>query len=79
MSTGFFMEKVKTRKKTGRPPLYGKRMIVRREVGLLPREARLIDLLARKAGKSFNVWAREILLAAAGVQRNPAQRNESDV
>jgi hypothetical protein len=66
MSTVFFMEKSRTRKKIGRPPIYGRRMIVRREIGLLPKEARLIDSLVRKAGKSFNLWAREILLAAAG-------------
>lgn len=59
------MEKIKTKKKMGRPPLYGRRMAVRREVGLLPKEARIIDSVRKKAGKSFNVWAREILLAAA--------------
>ena len=39
-------------------------MIVRREVGLRPREAELFDSLARESGKSFNRSAREILLAA---------------
>jgi hypothetical protein len=55
----------KKNKKPGRPPLYGERMTVRREVGLRPKEATRLDSLARKAGKTFNAWAREILLAAA--------------
>jgi len=53
------------KKKLGRPPLNGKRMTERREIGLLPREARLLDSMARKANKSFSAWAREIMLAAA--------------
>jgi hypothetical protein len=41
-------------------------MVVRREVGLRPKEARLLDSLAKEAGTTFNAWARKILLAAAG-------------
>ena len=59
--------KNKGRRKRGRPKLRpGERMVVRREVGLRPKEARLLDSLAKEAGKTFNAWAREILLAAAG-------------
>jgi len=54
-------------------------MDVQRAVNLRPREVRFLDALARKAGKSFSAWAREVLLAEAGLQRNAAQRNESDV
>ena len=32
--------------------------------GLRPHEARLMDSRAKAAGKMFNLWAREILLAA---------------
>jgi hypothetical protein len=59
--------KNKRRKRRGRPKLKpGERMTVRREVGLRPKEARLLDSLAKEAGKTFNAWAREILLSAAG-------------
>jgi hypothetical protein len=40
-------------------------MDVRREVSLRPGEVRLLDSLARKAGKTFSSWARATLLAAA--------------
>lgn len=63
---GFFGPKKQKRKKRGRPRLKpGERMTERRRVDLRPKEARLLDSLAEKAGKSFNLWAREILLAAA--------------
>jgi hypothetical protein len=61
-------EKKSKRRKRGRPRLPpGKQMTVRRGIGLRPTEAACLDSLARKAGKSFNVWARDILLTAAGV------------
>lgn len=40
-------------------------MTVKRGIGLRPKEASLLDSLAREAGKSFNAWASEILFAAA--------------
>lgn len=59
--------KKKSRRKRGRPKLRrGERKTVRREVGLRPKEAKLLDSLAKEAGKSFNSWARAILLATAG-------------
>jgi predicted HicB family RNase H-like nuclease len=61
----FATEKCK-RKKRGRPRLEPEdRMSERRMVNLRSKEARLLDSLAKGAGKSFNLWAREILLAAA--------------
>lgn len=62
-----FSDREKTkRKKRGRPRLpKGEQMTVKRGVALRPKEASLLDSLAREAGKSFNAWAREILLAAA--------------
>ena len=65
---GFQDGKKKKRRKIGRPKLRpGERMTVRREVGLRPREAKLLDTLAKDAGKSFNEWAREILLTVASI------------
>ena len=62
-----FSDGTKKKRKRGRPKLGpGQRMVVRREVGLRPKEAKLLDSLAKQSGKSFNAWAREILLAAAG-------------
>jgi hypothetical protein len=64
---GFSCPPKKKRKKRGRPRLKsGERLSVRRKLVLRPREARLLDSLAKEAGKSFNLWAREILLAVAG-------------
>jgi hypothetical protein len=62
----FSDRKNKKRKKIGRPRLpEGEQMTVKRGIGLRPKEAMLLDSLAKGAGKSFNRWAREILLAAA--------------
>jgi hypothetical protein len=62
----FCVGKNKRRKKPGRPRLQpGERMTVRREISLRPREVRLMDSLAKEVGKSFSMWAREILLTAA--------------
>jgi hypothetical protein len=63
----FSGRKNQRRKKRGRPRLpKGEQMTVKRGIGLRPKEAMLLDSLAQEAGKSFNAWAREILLAAAG-------------
>jgi hypothetical protein len=64
---GFSCPPKKKQKKRGRPKLRPEeRVSVRRKLVLRPREAKLLDSLAKKAGKSFNLWAREVLLAAAG-------------
>jgi hypothetical protein len=63
----FSVGKNRRRKKRGRPKLQpGERMTVRREISLRPREVQLMDSLAKEAGKSFSMWAREILLGVAG-------------
>jgi len=63
----FCVGKNKRRKRPGRPKVCpGERMTVRREISLRPREVRLMDSLAKEAGKSFSRWAREILLATVG-------------
>lgn len=67
---GFLGQKKTVRKKRGRPRHKpGERMTERRRVNLRPREARLLDALAKESGKSFNLWAREILLTVAGLSR----------
>ena len=64
---GFSATEKGRRRKRGRPRLKpGERMSERRMVNLRLWEAQLLDSLAKEAGKSFNVWAREILLTAAG-------------
>ena len=76
----FSDRKNKRQKKRGRPRLpKGEQMTVKRGIGLRPKEAKLLDSLAKEAGKSFNSWARAILLAAAGNGSTALKRIEAEV
>src|SRR5437660_807616 len=55
----------KVRKKMGRPKLKPEQLRdVSRQVAFRTDEARMVDAMARKSGKTFSAWARAVLLSA---------------
>jgi hypothetical protein len=55
-----------TRRKIGRPKLKATdRRSAKMNVSLLADEAKRLDAIASREGKTFSTWAREILLTAA--------------
>jgi predicted HicB family RNase H-like nuclease len=62
----FYGEKSKKRKKMGRPKIPQKNQRnISRQIALRYSEAIILRSAAKKTGKSFSSWAREILLEAA--------------